>query len=235
LGLGLPAGFECATTSPYKFGSLLVNCRMAESRSSAERAPTVDVLALLKAVVEAGAALVPLGFSAGWSYMASYYNAFGLNPMELDFSVAATCVFAAHMIGNAGWWFSIVAVGIAALMFILRRVKASATWTAGGIAFLLIVAMVVGTVRGRAVAREDMFETSRRLPTVSFATKSRPSEPSCVANGTADCKLLLHVKGAYYFFEPIAPDAETVAFRNVNVYIVPESEVVAVHLQRGLE
>ena len=45
-----------------------------------------DAFAALKSVVEVSAVFVALAFVTGWSYMASYYTQFGLNPFELDFS-----------------------------------------------------------------------------------------------------------------------------------------------------
>jgi hypothetical protein len=46
---------------------------------------------------------------------------------------------------------------------------------------------------------------------------------------------LLHAKGAYYFFEPIRETAGSanVELSNLNVYMVPESEVSNVHVSPG--
>ena len=207
----------------------------SEARSAAPKRPAPwDLFGVLKSVAEAGAVMGALSFAAGWSYMASYYAMFGLNPMELEFSVPATCVFALHMLGNSVWPAPVLVVFLTAMAFLHNRLRLSGTWTAVFMMALLASVVAAGTWRGRAVAREDMFETSPRLPSVGFSTKTKDLEPRCLGEGTTDCKLLLHVGGVYYFFEPISIDAAPTAFSNLNVYMTPESEILAVHVQRGL-
>jgi len=106
---------------------------------------------------------------------------------------------------------------------------------AGFIGILLLLVASAGSRRGRVLAKEDMFETSPRLPTVGFVSKSKANEPSCLSDGTMDCKLLLHAKGMYYFFIPIRESVglSSVGVSNLNVYAVPESEVVSVHVSPG--
>jgi hypothetical protein len=102
-----------------------------------------------------------------------------------------------------------------------------AVWLCGG-----------GIFAWRSLAAEDIFDTGSRLPNVGFTTKTsiRESEPDCLAKGTTDCKLLLHAKGAYYFFEPIPEAASKSAHgRNIKLYIVPESEISGAQLVRGVE
>jgi hypothetical protein len=51
--------------------------------------------------------------------------------------------------------------------------------------------------------------------------------------GEMDCKLLLHSKAVYYFFRPIP---KKLAGNNdkLDLYIIPDSEVFGVHIQRGI-
>src|ERR1043166_3479811 len=62
-----------------------------------------DTFAALKAIAEIAGLMGVLAVTAGWSYMAAYYMAFGLNPMELDFSVQATAAFALNMLVKSAW------------------------------------------------------------------------------------------------------------------------------------
>jgi hypothetical protein len=46
-----------------------------------------------------------------------------------------------------------------------------------------------------------------------------------------DCKLLLHSKGAYYFFKPVrAP-----GIGSLNLYVLSDADLLGVHVQRGLD
>lgn len=93
------------------------------------------------------------------------------------------------------------------------------------------------------MANEDMLEDSAGLPFVAFsstvaAAKIGPPEyPSCVGSdtfGTSDCKLLLHTNSAYYFFPPV-PRRLVRNFDKLDLYVIPDSAVTGVHLQRGID
>ena len=194
-----------------------------------------DTFGALKALAEIGGLLLALAFVAGWSYMASYYTAFGLNPLELDFSVPATAAFALHVLRTSGWQMGLFAVPF--LLYPFSRwlgamFRIACAVCVGGLLFWVAW---VGSERGRVLAKEDMLETSPRLPDVGFTAKTKASEPSCLSDGTVDCKLLLHSKGSYYFFEPIrvTGDLAAASLSNLNVYMVPESEVTNVHVSPG--
>jgi hypothetical protein len=194
-----------------------------------------DAFSALKALAEIGGLMLALAFVAGWSYMASYYTAFGLNPLELDFSVASTSAFAVHVLRNAVWPLALLAVVFVVLN--LKLGKARRLVAGLGVFVLLFSVTFAGSDRGRALAREDMFDTSPRLPTVSFVAKTTPKEddPSCLRDGTMDCKLLLHTKGTYYYFQPVHTDDANSAgqLSNLNVFMVAESEITNVHVSPG--
>ena len=59
--------------------------------------------ALLKALVEVSAVFVAFTFIDGWSYLASFYSAFGLNPLELDVPIPVVCTTAIYVLFNAKW------------------------------------------------------------------------------------------------------------------------------------
>jgi len=194
-----------------------------------------DAFAALKTAAEMSGMLIAVAFLTGWSYMASYYTTFGLNPLELDFSVPATAAFALHAFRNSGWPLAVFAVPFILFPFSKKLAPMLRSLAAGCIGVLLLLLAAAGSRRGRDLAREDMFETSPRLPTVGFVSKNKVDEPSCLSDGTMDCKLLLHAKGMYYFFIPIRESAGSlnVGMSNLNVYAVPESEITGVHVSPG--
>jgi hypothetical protein len=199
--------------------------------------PTEDVLGGLKSIAEIGSLFLALSFVGGWSFMASYYLSFGVDPSELDFSVPATSAFAVHMFRSSGWPLLLAAVLFVPLAFFYGKLGAARrAWAGTCIAILLFAVATAGSLRGRGLAAEDMFDTSPRLPNVGFTSKAATQGPNCLAKGTTDCKLLLHTKGAYYFFEPIPSTAsQFVHGRNMKLYIVPDSEISSTQLVRGLE
>ena len=196
-----------------------------------------DALGALKSIAEVGSLFLALSFVGGWSFMASYYLSFGVNPSELDFSVPATSAFAVHMLRSSGWPLLLTAILFSGLAFFYGKLgTARRAWAGVCIAILLFAVATAGSLRGRGLAAEDMFDTSPRLPNVGFVSKAATQEPDCLVRGTTDCKLLLHNKGAYYFFEPIPSAASQSAHgRNIKLYIVPDSEISSTKLVRGVE
>ena len=45
------------------------------------------------------------------------------------------------------------------------------------------------------------------------------------------CKLLLHVKGTYYFFQPVP----ATGIGSLNAHVLSDSDLLGVHVQRGLD
>ena len=205
--------------------------------TSASQPSAEDALGGLKSIAEVGSLFLALSFVGGWSFMASYYLSFGLNTSELDFSVPATSAFAVHMLRRSGWPLVLAAVLFIGLAFFYGKLGAlRRAWAGLCIAILLFAVATAGSLRGRKLAAEDMFDTSPRLPNVGFTSKIATEEPSCLSRGTTDCKLLFHARGMYYFFEPIPGAASQSAHgRNIKLYIVPESEVSLTQLVRGVE
>jgi hypothetical protein len=207
------------------------------SGAAAGSGETEDTLGALKGIAEAGSLFTGLSFIGGWSYMASYYMSFGVNPFELDVSVPFAAAFAVHMLLNSMWPLLLAGILFAAIALLYPRLAARRrAWAGLAVAIVLFAVAIAGSLRGRQLAREDMFDTSPRLPSVGFVSKSKVTEPKCLTEGTEDCKLLLHAKGAYYFFEPIpASDSQSVHGLNLRVFIVPDTEISATYLERGVE
>src|SRR5262245_12113851 len=91
----------------------------------------------LKSLAEAGAVFTVVAFVAGWSFMAAYYSAFGINPLELDFSVAVTATFAVHMVKNSGWLLAIASL-VLVLPTVSRKPAALVTPARTGVYVLLL-------------------------------------------------------------------------------------------------
>jgi hypothetical protein len=190
----------------------------------------VHPLGVLKPLAEAGAIFVALAFVTGWSYTASYYNAFGLNPLEIDVGVQVAAALALQVLYQSTWPLLILAA-VAALLLAggggLSRWRPAISGPA--ILGLFFVMSFAGVFRGRSVAVSDMREETTRLPYVGFtSTANKDERPACIAQGKLECRLLLHWKGIYYFFEPLKGV-------NLHVYEIPESQVSLVHIGRGTQ
>jgi hypothetical protein len=205
-----------------------------------------DPFSLLKLIAEASAAFIALTFVTGWSYLASYYKTFGLNPIELDVPVPVVATVALHMLYGWVWPLPVMAVVLALLAIFGHRLMGSQNrqrgWVVTALILVLFSSGAAALFRGRQMADSDIYEESANLPLVAFSSNSAaaklgpPEQPSCVAFetfGTMDCKLLLHSRAAYYFFRPIP---KKLAERNdkLDLYMLPDSEVLGVHIQRGL-
>ncbi|MBV8843739.1 MAG: hypothetical protein JO307_13095 [Bryobacterales bacterium] len=221
--------------------------------------PKEDSLSVLKAIAEASAVFVALTFLGGWSYLASYYKTFGLDPLDMDVAVPIVSTVGVvtlhHMIQDSAiklfsyfpaFWLMAAGVLLASLAFLFHRfVRTHRGQVVAGVTVLLFLVISLGVSRGRRAANEDMFKQSDSLPNVTLFTQKIPAVldhtlPRCVAF-TSDygvepppCRLLLHSGKIYYFFQPIA--ASTPAdVPNIDVYALPESQIDAIHVQRGRE
>jgi hypothetical protein len=202
-----------------------------------------DSLAFLKSLADASAVFVGFTYIGGWSYLASYYSTFGLNPLELDLPLPVVCTAAVYVLFNPAWHLLVVAVAALPLGWIffghhLGRHRRG--WTAVILALLLLVTSYAGVYEGKQHATDDMLTDSSELPYVAFSSRlAENGLPSCVdyqTYGTTDCKLLLHSKGMYYFFTPVPKPGKGLAgVGSLNVYAIADSDVTGVHILRGLE
>jgi hypothetical protein len=214
-----------------------------ELRAAASGSPNTgeDSLAVLKGLAEVSAIFVGFTYVGGWSYVATYYSTFGLNPLELDLSVPIVSTNFVHVLFSAWWPLSalgVVVIAWALLSFCLKRFVRILTVPI--LAILLIIASTAGASCGRQRAMNDMLIDSSDLPYVSFSSRLASSDqPPCVDHqtfGSSDCKLLLHSKGTYYFFTPVprAKDA-LIGVGSLNVYTLQDPDVMGVRILRGLQ
>ena len=203
-----------------------------------DRNVVLEGVAVFKPLIESLALVGALAFLAGWSYLSSYLSSFGLNPLELDVGSALASVFALHVLYRSVWPIALLAAILSAfavfrVIFPLRK-GPSPVLVATSIAIVSVVAFVIaGIGLGRSNARADLFETSSRLPAVGFATDLTGDYPACVAEGLMECRLLVHWKSTYYFFEPIRGARLPGAVYDIQLYALPDSHVKFVRYNRG--
>ena len=173
-----------------------------------------DSLSVLKALAEASAVFVALTFVGGWSYLASYYKTFGLNPLELDIPIPVVSTIAIYALYESVWPLFVAGALIVALAIVARRSRGLGRgWVVAALGVLLLTAATAGVIRGRQIANQDTLADSVNLPNVAFASKLKDPEPS------------------YYFFLPV-PGA---GVGSMNLYVLSDSDLVGVHVQRGLD
>ncbi len=198
--------------------------------------PEPDALAVLKALAEASGVFVALTFVGGWSYLSTYYKTFGLNPLDLNISIPVVSTIAVYLLYDARWFVSLAGILIVALTIAVRRIRGLGRgWVLAAVFSLLVIAAGGGTWWGRRVANLDTMEDTSVLPNVAFAAKVMDPEPSCVeyeTYGSMDCKLLLHFNSTYYFFHPVQ---KTDTGSEMNLYVLLDSDLLGVHVQRVLE
>lgn len=220
---------------------------MASASTHGRNSDDGDPFSVLKSIAEVSAVFVGLTFVVGWSYLASYYRTFGLNPVELDIPIPVVATIALHVLYSSVWPLPTVAVAIAALAAAAHRLSRSrgnhGWWAVATLILLIFFSATAALIRGRQNANLDMIEESPNLPLVAFSSKSEaaklgpPDQPSCVAYqtfGGMDCKLLLHSKGSYYFFRPVAKSLAEKTDK-LDLFMIPDSDVLGVHIQRGID
>ncbi len=210
-------------------------------KGSDSSATEVDPLAFLKSLGEASAIFIGFSYLGGWCYFASYYSTFGLNSLELDLPLPVICATDVYLMFSAGWPLIIVfalLLGWIGFRHWLKGFRRS--MTAAILVLLLFATSTACIFLGRRHANDDMLIDSGELPNVGFSVKvPKTDQPDCVDHetyGSADCKLLLHSKGAYYFFMPISrPKDALLSVGSLNLYTLADSDVTGVHISRGLE
>lgn len=211
---------------------------------------------ILKSIGEIAGVLTGIAFITGWLYWSTYYSSFGLNPLELGFSVAVVSVSPIQVLLHdwkfaqvAGYWTLMAALGGYILLNIVLAVSfvhyRTSTHPRGPLKARVILGALAagmfmgGYVLGRYDAGLDSGCLSR-LPNVAFLTSatSPPTDAdaaaSCLDNELT-CKLVLHANSTYYYFQnPVcAEDAASVA-AGFSTAALPDSEVRMIRVQRTI-
>ena len=213
----------------------------SEAKGADSPPPEADPLALLKSIGEASAIFIGFTYLGGWCYFASYYSTFGLNSLELDLPPPVVSATDVYLMFSAGWPLLVVFALLLGWIVFSHWLKGFRRGLTAAILVLLLFAASTACIYlGRRHANEDMLVDSSELPNVAFSVKiPKTDQPDCVDHetyGSADCKLLLHSKGIFYFFMPISdPKNALISVGSLNLYTLADSDVTGVHVSRGLE
>jgi len=194
---------------------------MAETPEKKPRTRTSgSMMDLFKAVGEAATVVTGLSFIGGWLYWSTYYSTFGLNALELDFSVAVLSVSPIQVLLRD--WQSegeligtrLILAAIAGLLLtgFFVHFRLGGYRRAGAMLGLIAFGMCWGAYGlGRHDGILDLGCHSR-LPDVAFVSNMPLLTPGdgaadCVANGTLSCKLVLHSNAIYHYFPTPDPSS----------------------------
>lgn len=238
---------KCAAAEVEK-GSTITNIFFRRMSTTVQLAPETDSSAPLvpgnavstwKLIVEAGAVLGTLAFTAGWSYISSYLSTFGFRAFDVEISTSVASALAPHVLYRSTWPLIVlpaITLGFVGLHYFTGRSGRRSTTFALMLLGVAYVCMLwAGISSGRAAARQATMSDSN-LPKVGLELLSQGSEklPRCVAYGVPECRLLMHAKGNWYLLSPIASGTEPVTeVYNFHIYAVPESQVRMVYLVTG--
>ena len=107
--------------------------------------PKEESFSVLKALAEASAVFVALTFVGGWSYLASYFKTFGVNPLELDISVPVVSTIAVYVLYESVWPLLVAGTLILAMAIASRHLQRPRHgWTVAALAVLLLTTAVAG-------------------------------------------------------------------------------------------
>jgi hypothetical protein len=222
---------------------------------------SLGLFGILRSVAEIAGVFTGLGFIAGWFHLSSYYSAFGLNPLELDFSVTMISAFAVEVLCQSPIPLIVLLVALlAATLFVFLRKslykrggsrskvlldslavqKHSGLWVRMMLAVLAVGMGITGWTLGHRKAVSD-WGCSSGLPSVAFLTdpkdapKLEDGAAECIVDNKLSCRLLLHSKGTYYFFQPLCdPDNRTSqGTGSMIVFQLPDSQVRMVRVNRS--
>jgi hypothetical protein len=198
-----------------------------------------DVWERLERLTKVSLALTALVYTAGWNYLQAYYESFGLNFKELSPSQYDVLIFSIPVLSK---WQPLAVMLVVAI----------AAWGLGGIGLvrrsvaILLVALVLGLLLLSFFARrvgvnqavQDMHEATSSLPNVHLSldqSKSR-GDTSGPDFASADFRLLMRANGQIFVFQPLTPRAQSspdLPPGNIAVYVIPETRVQQMTLERG--
>jgi hypothetical protein len=229
----------------------------AVGNDTAPDPPPNGLIDSLKSIGEIAGVLTGIAFITGWLYWSTYYSSFGLNPLELGFSVAVVSVSPVQVILR-DWTFAQIArnwnmmavlagymtLNIAlAVLFVRHRASRHPHGTARSRVPLVLLALAMfvgGYVFGRYDALQDSGCNSK-LPNVAFLTSAEhpPTDADAAApclDNELSCKLVLHANSTYYYFQ--TPECEGSAAASVGAGLataaLPDSEVRMIRVQRTI-
>jgi hypothetical protein len=210
--------------------------------ADAAPSPPRSALDLLQSIGGAAGVLIGVAFIGGWLYWATYYSAFGLNPLVLDFSTSDVSVSPLWVIwrdlrseqGAAPVVLLVALLLCAALGALFVHLYADRRPYAILPLLTLIVLMSSGALAlGMYDAKLDSGCQSR-LPDVAFQLNvdPDPDDPPVPCLIPNYCKLILHASGAYHYFEPPAVCSDFPPGGGFATQEFFETALKAVHINR---
>jgi hypothetical protein len=206
-----------------------------------------SVLELLKSLSGSAGILMGMAFVGGWLYWATYYTAFGLNPLVLDFPIAVVSVSPLQVIVRDLRSEQGVVVGVLILVLIVCITLGIlfAHWRTNGHSYatapLVVLAVIISVSALEFGAHDADLDSGcqSRLPNVTFQLVAQPDpgEPPFPCD-TATCQLILHSNNTYHYF--VAPScspgksAVSVPGAGFPTADIPDSQIRAVNIQRRL-
>jgi hypothetical protein len=204
-------------------------------------------LEFLKSLSGSAGILVGMAFVGGWLYWATYYTAFGLNPLVLDFPIAVVSVSPLQVIVRdlrseqglvVGVLILVVIVCIALGILFAHWRTYSHPYATVPLVVLAVVMSVSALELGAHDAELDSGCQSR-LPNVTFQliTPPDPGEPPFPCD-TATCQLILHSNNTYHYFvaPSCSPGKSAVSLPGAGFPTadIPDSQIRVVNIQRRL-
>ncbi len=220
-----------------------------------ESAP-VGLMESLKSIGEIAGVLTGIAFITGWLYWSTYYSSFGLNPLELGFSVAVVSVSPIQVVLRdwqfaeyARHWGVMATLGVYVVLNIILAVsfvhfRTSRHPRGPFRARVMLGALAVGMFGGGyMLGRYDSgvdAGCSSRLANVAFLTSATnpPTDADAAAtclDNELTCKLVLHANNTYYYFQSpeCSGEAPSVA-AGLSTAALPDSEVRMIRVQRTI-
>lgn len=203
------------------------------SAASPPPAEPPSALRVVRSVGESVGVIAGLAFISGWLYWATYYSAFGLNPLTLEFPVPVVSVSQLQVIvrdwkteDDLRWKLIALLIVCAVLSVLLAVARARRHPGAVGPLLLLAVGIPAGTLWLGLHDAELDAGCQSRLPLVAFLLDKPPDPlelfPDCL-NNTLTCRLILHSGSTYHYFQIHVCEAGDVGLGSLG--ILPTAEV----------
>lgn len=209
---------------------------------------TEPLLELFKNVAGASLILAALLYAAGWTSLHMYYKSFGLDVTELDVPIYHALIYSLPVLFD-GWASALIVLGSVILVGILLSIKsvrkhiATPAGTAVAFTALLVVGFLLsmwGARVGRQHAQRDLNASTSTLPTIAIELEvpAGSGRSKDMDFDKLEFKYLAHAKTNYYLFRPFGPvevSNLSLPASNVEVYVIPDSRVRKIRLQRGVD
>lgn len=205
-------------------------------------------LEFLKSLSGSAGILVGMAFVGGWLYWATYYTAFGLNPLVLDFPIAVVSVSPLEVIVRDLRSEHGVVVRVLILVVVIVCIALGilfAYWRNYSHPYATVPLVVLAVVMSASALELGAHDADldsgcqSRLPNVTFQliTPPDPGEPPFPCD-MATCHLILHSNNTYHYFvaPSCSPGESAVSSPGAGFPTadIPDNQIRAANIQRFL-